>query len=182
MLSDIGFMTMAVTFAELGDKTQLLAFCLAARFKTRMPIVWGILVATILNHLLAAYVGVSLREWLSPPLLRIIIIVSFVLMAIWMLIPDKLDDVSCDTKPRYGVFLTTTLLFFLAEMGDKTQITTLLLASKIGSVPAVVTGTTLGMLIADVPAVFLGDKLSAKLPLKYLRWGSALIFILFIFI
>ena len=184
MLTDIGLMTTMVAFAEIGDKTQLLALCLAARFRKPLPIVAGILAATVANHLIAAWAGATFVELVDPVIMKGIIIASFVLMAVWMLIPDKLDDgAACDTKmSRYGVFAATVFLFFLAEMGDKTQLATALLGAKMQSVPAVVTGTTLAMLIADVPAVFLGEKFAAKIPFKYLRWASALIFIVFIFI
>lgn len=171
-------MTLVVASAEIGDKTQLLALCLAARFRTELPIVWGILAATIINHLLAGVVGASLASFLTPEILRWVLTISFALMACWMLVPDKLDDdAGCATaQPRYGVFLTTAFLFFMAEMGDKTQIATVAMAAHYQNVPLVVTATTLGMLIADVPAVFIGDKLSQKLSLVWMRRISAAIF------
>ena len=158
MFSSIGLMTLVVATAEIGDKTQLLALCLAARFRTQLPIVLGIFAATVLNHLLASVVGV--------------------LMAYWMLVPDKLDDMDCPTeKPSYSVFFTTAFLFFMAEMGDKTQLATVAMAAHYQSVGAVVFATTLGMLIADVPAVYIGDKLSQKLSLVWMRRISAAVFV-----
>lgn len=178
MLTSFGLMTLVVTSAEIGDKTQLLALCLAARYRTQMPIVAGILAATILNHFLAGVVGVSLASFLTPDVLRIVLTISFALMAVWMLIPDKLDESDCSIQSRYGVFLTTAFLFFMAEMGDKTQVATIAMAAHYQDVLTVVSATTLGMLIADVPAVFIGDKLSQKLSLVWMRRISAAIFVL----
>jgi putative Ca2+/H+ antiporter (TMEM165/GDT1 family) len=178
VLETIGLSTLVVAASEIGDKTQLLALCLAARYRAPAPIVLGILAATITNHVLAAALGVSVASILSPEVLRWVLIVSFVLMGFWMLVPDKMDDDKCDVgkAQRYGVFGATFVLFFLAEMGDKTQVATIALAAHYGSVIAVVCGTTLGMLIADVPAVFIGDKLSQKISMKLMRWIAAVIF------
>lgn len=178
MFSSIGLMTLVVATAEIGDKTQLLALCLAARFRTQLPIVLGIFAATVLNHLLASMVGVSLASILTPEILRWVLTISFALMAYWMLVPDKLDDMDCPTeKPSYSVFFTTAFLFFMAEMGDKTQLATVAMAAHYQSVGAVVFATTLGMLIADVPAVYIGDKLSQKLSLVWMRRISAAVFV-----
>lgn len=156
-MEDLLAATGLVTLAEIGDKTQLLAFCLAARFRRPVPILLGILVATVLNHGLAAGLGVWLSTLLSPPVLRWVLGLSFLAMAVWMLVPDKIDD---DTMPawRFGVFTTTTAVFFLAEMGDKTQVATVALAARYASLWLVVAGTTVGMMIANVPAVYLGDR------------------------
>ncbi|MCF0254538.1 MAG: TMEM165/GDT1 family protein [Duodenibacillus sp.] len=177
-LETIFFSTAAVTAAEIGDKTQLLALVLAARFRKPLPIVLGILAATILNHAMAGAVGAALAHWLTPEILRWVLVVSFFAMAAWILVPDKIDDdeASMDTKSKYGVFATTCILFFLAEMGDKTQIATVAMAAHYQSAFLVVIGTTLGMLLADVPAVFVGDKLSQKISMKVCRWVAAVIF------
>ncbi len=177
MITSFSLMTLVVATAEIGDKTQLLALCLAARYRTQLPIVWGILAATVANHLLAGAVGVSISHLVTPEVLRWVLTISFALMAGWMLIPDKLDEeTSCDMPPKYGVFWATAILFFLAEMGDKTQVATLAMAAHYQNILLVVSATTLGMLIADVPAVFIGDKLSQKLSLVWMRRISALIF------
>lgn len=178
VLETIGLSTLAVAASEIGDKTQLLALCLAARYRAPAPIVLGILAATLANHVLAAALGVSLASILSPEVLRWVLIVSFVLMGFWLLVPDRMDDDGCriGAAQKYGVFGATFVLFFLAEMGDKTQVATIALAAHYGSVAAVVCGTTLGMLIADVPAVFIGDRLSQKISMKLMRWIAAAIF------
>ena len=166
-----------VALAEIGDKTQLLALVLAARFKKPWPIVLGILVATIANHAMAGALGAWVTSVLSPQLLRWILGASFLAMAVWMLIPDKLDDEG-DEKPlsRVGVFGSTVVLFFLAEMGDKTQIATVMLAARYDSIVAVVLGTTLGMMLANVPVVFLGERVTRLLPLRTVHIASALVF------
>ena len=151
-----------VALAEIGDKTQLLALLLAARFKKPWPIVWGILVATLANHALAGAVGAWVSTQISAGVLRWILAASFLAMAVWMLVPDKLDDDSDAKPPRWGVFATTVLMFFLAEMGDKTQIATVALAARYSDLLLVVLCTTLGMMLANVPAVFLGDKIAQK--------------------
>lgn len=168
-----------VTLAEMGDKTQLLAYILASRFKKPVPIILGILVATVFNHSLAGLLGAWITSLVSPETMRWILSASFLAMAVWILIPDKMDDnldASAAGTRLAGVFGLTFVTFFLAEMGDKTQIATVALAAQYGTPFWVICGTTLGMLIADVPAVFIGEKLSAKIPLKWVRAASALIF------
>ena len=145
----------------MGDKTQLLAVLLAAKFRRPVPIVLGILVATLLNHAMAAAVGDWVAKALGPDILRWVIGVSFIAMAGWMLLPDKVDEEAAGGTQRFGVFGTTVLAFFLAEMGDKTQIATVALAARYTDLLAVVTGTTLGMMLANVPAVLLGDRIAA---------------------
>ena len=149
MLETIAVATGVVAAAEIGDKTQLLALCLAARFRRPLPIVLGILAATVFNHALAGVAGVVISSWLTPEVLRWVLTVSFLAMAAWMLVPDKIDEeASCGGPSRFGVFGTTTILFFLAEMGDKTQIATVAMAAHYQAALAVVIGTTLGMLVA----------------------------------
>lgn len=145
----------------MGDKTQLLAVLLAAKFRRPVPIVLGILVATLLNHAMAAAVGDWVAKALGPDILRWVIGVSFIAMAGWMLLPDKVDEEAAGGTQRFGVFGTTVLAFFPAEMGDKTQIATVALAARYTDLLAVVTGTTLGMMLANVPAVLLGDRIAA---------------------
>jgi putative Ca2+/H+ antiporter (TMEM165/GDT1 family) len=154
-----------VALAEIGDKTQLLAFVLAARFRRPWPIILGILVATLANHALAGALGTWITSWISPTVLRWVLGLSFLAMAIWVLVPDKID---VDDAPRshHGVFLTTLLAFFLAEMGDKTQIATVALAAQYQALFAVVAGTTLGMMIANVPAVLFGEGIARKMPVR----------------
>lgn len=150
---------------------------LAARFKKPWPIVWGMFVATILNHAMAGALGVWITTLLSPQTLRWILGASFIAMAVWMLIPDKLDD--GDDKPpvRLGVFGTTIVLFFLAEMGDKTQVATVMLAARFDAYAAVVAGTTLGMMLGNVPVVFLGERMTRVVPLRAVHIVSAAIFL-----
>lgn len=169
--------TGVVALAEMGDKTQLLALLLAARYQRPLPIILAILVATIFNHALAGLLGTMLAQWLSPTMLGWILVVSFLAMAIWMLIPDSIDD-EVSTAPKHGVFLTTLLLFFLAEMGDKTQIATVALAAEYQAFVSVVLGTTLGMMLANVPAVFLGNKFAGALPTQWVHRIVAGIFLL----
>ena len=169
--------TAVVALAEIGDKTQLLAIVLAARFKQPMAIIAGIFVATIANHFLAALIGSQAASLLDGPGFRLIIAASFIAMAAWTLIPDKLDD---DPKPkpaRFGAFVATTIAFFLVEMGDKTQIATVALGARFHDVVAVTMGTTLGMMLANVPAVFLGNELLKRVPLKVVRWVAAGLFL-----
>lgn len=168
-----------VTLAEMGDKTQLLAFLLAARFKKPLPIIIGILLATVLNHGLAGMVGVWITQVLSADTLRWVLGLSFLGMAIWTLIPDKIDETETQITTQWGVLLATLVTFFMAEMGDKTQMATIAMAAHYGTPLLVVLGTTLGMLIADVPAVFVGDKLATKIPLRWVHLTAALIFALF---
>ncbi len=168
--------TAIVALAEIGDKTQLLAFILAAKFRRPLPIVLGILVATLANHAFAAAVGAWLTTLMGPQTLRWVLGLSFVAMAVWTLIPDKLDEE--DAKlPRFGVFGATLIAFFLAEMGDKTQVATVALAAQYQAMVAVVAGTTLGMMIANVPAVLLGDRIAARMPVKLVHGIAAAIFL-----
>ena len=168
--------TAIVALAEIGDKTQLLAFILAAKFRRPWPIVLGILVATLANHAFAAAVGTWLTTLMGPQTLRWVLGMSFIWMAVWTLIPDKLDE--DDAKlPRFGVFGATLIAFFLAEMGDKTQVATVALAAQYQMLVAVVAGTTLGMMIANVPAVLLGDRIAARMPVKLVHGIAAAIFL-----
>ena len=161
----------------MGDKTQLLAMLLAARFRQPVPIVLGILVATLANHALAGAVGQWVAEVIGPQWLRWIIGGSFLAMAVWMMIPDQIDEDETDAKGlRLGVFGTTVVAFFLAEMGDKTQIATVALAARYDAFVAVVAGTTLGMMLANVPAVYLGDRIAKKVSMTLVHGVSALIF------
>jgi Ca2+/H+ antiporter, TMEM165/GDT1 family len=171
--------TTVVALAEMGDKTQLLALVLAARFRKPWPIVWGILVATVLNHGVAAALGAWLTTVLSPTTLRWVLGGSFIAMAAWIMVPDKLDEGDEDIKPlaRWGVFGTTLLAFFLAEMGDKTQIATVGLAAKFHDFYAVVAGTTAGMMLANVPAVIVGNKMAERIPMRLVHGIAALIFL-----
>jgi len=168
--------TGVVALAEIGDKTQLLAFILAARFKKPVPIIAGILVATLLNHGLAGALGAWITTTISPEVLRWVLGLSFVAMAIWTLIPDEIEEEETRIAKRFGVFGATLITFFLAEMGDKTQVATVAMAAHYAAPVLVVIGTTLGMLIADIPAVFAGDKLAAKIPMKLVHSVAAAIF------
>lgn len=170
--------TGVVALAEIGDKTQLLAFILAARFKKPVPIILGILVATIVNHGLAGALGAWITSAVSPEILRWALGLSFIGMAIWTMIPDKIEEEETQVAKRFGVFGATLITFFLAEMGDKTQIATVAMAAHYAAPLMVVIGTTLGMLIADVPAVFVGDKLANKIPMKLVHSIAAAIFAL----
>jgi len=164
-----------VALAEIGDKTQLLAFILAAKFRKPLPIVLGILVATVANHALAGVLGTWITSLLAPEALRWILGISFIAMAIWTLIPDKFEE--DDAKfASYGVFGTTLVAFFLAEMGDKTQVATVALAAQYQALFAVVAGTTLGMMIANVPAVLLGDRIADRMPVRLVHGVAAAIF------
>ena len=167
-----------VAFAELGDKTQLLAFVLAARYRKPVPIVVGILIATLANHALAGAIGVWVSSALSHETLRWTVGLSFMGMAIWTLVPDSLDEGVVRTHGAGGIFTTTLLTFFMAEMGDKTQLATVVLAARYESLWLVVTGTTLGMLIADVPAVFVGKKFAQKISMHWVRALAATLFAL----
>jgi Ca2+/H+ antiporter, TMEM165/GDT1 family len=164
-----------VALAEIGDKTQLLAFILAAKFRKPLPIVLGILVATVANHALAGVLGTWITSLLAPETLRWILGISFIAMAVWTLIPDKFEE--DDAKfASYGVFGTTLVAFFLAEMGDKTQVATVALAAQYQALFAVVAGTTLGMMIANVPAVLLGDRIANRMPVRLVHAVAAAIF------
>ncbi len=169
--------TGVVALAEIGDKTQLLALVLAAKYRKPVPIILGILAATLLNHALAGAVGAWLASVIGPDAMRWILGVSFIAMAAWIMVPDKLDDEAEAKPPRYGVFVTTLLVFFVVEMGDKTQIATVALAAKYASLIGVVAGTTLGMMLANVPAVLLGEVAARKLPMKLVHGIAAAIFL-----
>ena len=166
-----------VALAEMGDKTQLLSLLLAARFRRPWPIVLGILVATLANHALAGALGSWVTSVLGPQVLRWVLGLSFIAMAVWMLIPDKLDEDEAPSATKgLGVFGTTVIAFFLAEMGDKTQIATVALAAQYQAWFAVVAGTTLGMMLANAPVVWFGDKLVKKVPIRVVHMVSAAIF------
>lgn len=166
-----------VALAEMGDKTQLLALVLALRFRKPIPIVLGIFVATIVNHGLAGALGAWLTQVMGPDVLRWVLGVSFIAMAVWMLVPDSIDDDEESAEPRWGVFGTTVVAFFLAEMGDKTQIATVMLAARFDAYWWVVAGTTLGMMLANAPVVWLGERMTRLVPLRVVHVVSALIFL-----
>jgi putative Ca2+/H+ antiporter (TMEM165/GDT1 family) len=170
--------TGVVALAEIGDKTQLLAFILAARFKKPLPIILGILAATVINHGLAGALGAWITSTISPEVLRWVLGASFIGMAIWTMIPDKIEEEETQVAQRFGIFGATFITFFLAEMGDKTQIATVAMAAHYTEPLMVVIGTTLGMLIADIPAVFAGDKLANKIPMKLVHSIAAAVFAL----
>lgn len=165
-----------VALAEVGDKTQLLALVLAARYRRPLPIILGILAATLLNHALAGAVGAWIAAAVGPAMMRWILGVSFIAMGLWTLVPDHIDEEDRPAAPRLGVFGTTLIAFFLLEMGDKTQIATVALAAKYTSLAAVVGGTTLGMMISNVPAVLLGEVAARKLPMRLVHAVAAAIF------
>lgn len=176
MLEALFISTGVVALAEIGDKTQLLAFILAARFKKPLPIIAGIFCATVVNHGLAGALGAWISSAVSPDVLRWLLGLSFIGMAIWTMIPDKIEDKETKVAGPLGVFAATLVTFFLAEMGDKTQIATIAMAAHYSNPLLVVIGTTLGMLIADVPAVFVGDKFAAKIPMKLVHGMAAVLF------
>jgi putative Ca2+/H+ antiporter (TMEM165/GDT1 family) len=176
MLETLLVSTAVVALGELGDKTQLLALVLAARYQKPWPIVAGILVATLANHALAGWVGNQVRAALPPDVLRWLLAFSFFAVAAWTLKPDTFDEGEMRGSTRWGVFGVTLVAFFLAEMGDKTQIATVMLAAKYPSLVTVVVGTTLGMLLVNVPTVFIGDVAAQKLPLRAIRIAAALLF------
>jgi putative Ca2+/H+ antiporter (TMEM165/GDT1 family) len=170
--------TALVALAEMGDKTQLLAMLLATRFRRPVPIILGILVATLANHFLAALVGHAVAGVLTQPWFRYAIAGSFIAMAAWTLIPDKFDeDAPLHAPSGAGVFLTTLIAFFLVEMGDKTQIATVALGARFHNIAWVAAGTTIGMMLANIPAVYLGEAATKIVPLKYVRIGAAVIFL-----
>jgi putative Ca2+/H+ antiporter (TMEM165/GDT1 family) len=166
-----------VAISEMGDKTQLLAFSLAARFKKPIPVMGGILVATILNHGLASSVGQWVSDRVPANIMAFILAAMFIGFGIWTLKPDEMDEV--DDSPKFGAFLTTAFLFFLAEMGDKTQLATVALAARYHSVATVTVGTTMGMMLSDGLAVFLGEKLAGTAQMKWIRWAAAGLFLVF---
>ncbi|WP_180191264.1 TMEM165/GDT1 family protein [Acinetobacter sp. YH01006] len=171
--------TAIVALAEMGDKTQLLALLLAARFRKPVPILVAILLATLINHGLSAVLGQWVTTVIGPEVLLWIVSIGFIAMAVWMLIPDELGDenASINKWQKFGVFGATFILFFLAEIGDKTQIATVALAARFDSVFWVMLGTTLGMMLANAPAVFLGDKLANRLPISLIHKIGAAIFL-----
>jgi len=173
--------TGVVALAEIGDKTQLLSLMLAARYpKHTWPIVWGILLATLVNHACAAYVGHWVAGFMGPDTLRWILGIGFLAIGLWLLVPDKLneDESAKQAKGAWQIFALTTTLFFIAEMGDKTQIATIALGAKYESVLSVTLGTTLGMMLANAPAVWLGKQFTKRLPIRLVHLVAALIFIL----
>lgn len=170
------FSTVIVALAEMGDKTQLLSFVLAAKLKRRVPIILGIFFATLANHFLAGYVGTWLASLVSPQTLKWIVAISFFAFGLWALKPDKLEENR--NLMGSGVFLTTLIAFFLVEMGDKTQLATVALAARYDSLVAVVMGTTLGMMIANVPAVWIGQALADRVNMRVMRWVAAALFVL----
>ena len=168
--------TGVVALGEIGDKTQLLALLLAARFRKPLPIIAGILVATLLNHAGASALGAWLAQVVDPQWMRWGLGLSFIAVALWLLVPDSAEDVGGTDRAGWGVFAVTTVAFFLAEMGDKTQIATVMLAAKYQSLAVVTAGTTLGMLIANVPAVLFGDRVVTKMPVQWVHRIAALVF------
>jgi putative Ca2+/H+ antiporter (TMEM165/GDT1 family) len=168
--------TVVVALSEMGDKTQLLALVLAARFRRPLPIVLGIVVATLVNHTLAGALGSWVRSVVPEEYLRWLLAASFVAVALWALKPDREDQGAVEAG-RFGVFAVTVTSFFMAEMGDKTQIATVMLAAQFNSLPAVIAGTTLGMLLADVPVVYLGRAAATKIPLRLVRAAAAALFL-----
>lgn len=176
MIEALWISTGLVALAEVGDKTQLLSLVLSARFRKPWPIVVGILVATLANHSAAAALGAWITEYIGPAMLTRLLGVSFLAMAAWILVPDRLEEGGAVTRLRAGVFWTTTILFFLAEIGDKTQVATVMLAARYDALAWVVLGTTLGMMVANVPVVFFGDAIARRLPVSVVRRVAAVAF------
>ncbi|HMM66082.1 MAG TPA: TMEM165/GDT1 family protein [Dokdonella sp.] len=168
--------TAAVAIAEIGDKTQLLSLILAAKYRRPLPICLGILIATLLNHALAGLLGAFIADWLKPDVLKWMVAMSFLAIGLWTLIPDRIDADAAGPRGR-GVLLTTVIAFFLAEMGDKTQVATVVLAAQYSPLWQVISGTTIGMLLANVPVVWLGARFADRLPLRAARIGAALLFV-----
>jgi putative Ca2+/H+ antiporter (TMEM165/GDT1 family) len=175
MIEALATSTLIVALAEIGDKTQLLAIVLAARFKRPWPIIAGILVATLANHFLAALAGSTAAGWFDGTGFRYAVALGFLAMAAWTLVPDKLDD-NAPAPARFGAFLTTLVAFFFVEMGDKTQVATIALGARFHDALAVATGTTFGMMLVNVPAVLLGGELVRRVPLQAVRIAAALLF------
>jgi len=175
LLETLIFSTSIVAIAEMGDKTQLLSFVLATKFKNPLPIILGIFFATLANHFAAGYVGSWLASLVTPQTLRWIVALSFFAFGAWALVPDKLEE----NRNLRGasVFITTLIAFFLVEMGDKTQLATIALAARYDSLPTVVLGTTMGMMIANVPAVLVGEALAHRINMKVMRWVAAGLFV-----
>ena len=176
MLNALLVSTGTVALAEIGDKTQLLALLLAARYRRPWPIIAGILLATVLNHALAAWLGALAAQWLTPEVLRWIVAASFIGIALWTLNPDTMDE-DAARLPGRGAFVATTIAFFIAEIGDKTQVATVLLAARYHPLWQVVAGTTAGMLLANAPVVLLGSRFAARLPLRAARIAAACVFL-----
>jgi Ca2+/H+ antiporter, TMEM165/GDT1 family len=168
--------TFTVALAEIGDKTQLLALILAAKYRRPWLICLGILLATVVNHALAGAFGAWIAAWLSPQMLRWLVALSFLAVAAWTLIPDRVDEEEAARTAGHGVLVATIVSFFLAEIGDKTQIATAVIAAEYHPLWQVIAGTTTGMLLADVPAVWLGARFAQRLPLKAARIGTAVLF------
>ena len=168
--------TGVVAIAEIGDKTQLLALILAARFRAPLPIILGILIATVANHGLAAWAGIFVADLMGPEILRIALGISFLAMAAWVLVPDKVDDDETAAPGRLGPFLATLIAFFLVEIGDKTQIATIALSARFDALVTVTMGTTLGMMLANVPAVLIGKAAATKIPMRAAHAVAAVIF------
>ncbi|MGR3993660.1 TMEM165/GDT1 family protein [Pseudomonas sp. 1121_17] len=177
MLESLLVPTAIVALAEIGDKTQLLALILAARFRKPWPIIAGIVVATLANHAAAGAVGAWVSGFFSESVLHWVLAASFVATALWTLVPDKLDDDESSAARRFGPFVTTLIAFFLAEIGDKTQVATVMLAAQYPHLIMVIIGTTLGMLIANVPVVLAGNFAAEKLPLTLIRRLAATAFV-----
>ncbi|MEO0031771.1 MAG: hypothetical protein RIS94_1529 [Pseudomonadota bacterium] len=177
MIEAVTTSTAIVALAEIGDKTQLLAILLATRFRKPMPIVAGILFATLANHFLAALLGATAAEYLDGQWFRYAVAAGFIGMGLWTLVPDKLDDDEDDKPSRFGPFLTTLVAFFIVEMGDKTQVATIALGARFHDALAVTMGTTLGMMLANVPAVFLGEELVKRVPMAVVRFVAAALFL-----
>jgi Ca2+/H+ antiporter, TMEM165/GDT1 family len=175
MFETIGVSAGLVAVAEIGDKTQLLAILLAAKFRKPVPIILGILAATLLNHAAAATIGYFISAWLTGQVFQIVVGVAFIVMAGWALIPDKEADGAAERSVG-GVFLTTLVAFFFIEIGDKTQIATTLLAARFNDIVFVTVGSTLGMMLANVPAVLLGEAATRIVPLRYVRIAAAVVF------
>jgi len=169
--------TVTVALAEIGDKTQLLSLFLAARYRHKTAIIMGILVATLLNHLASAWLGSWLVDVIPATLATYVVAGSFIAVGLWVLIPDKADDDEHENVRKYGAFIATTVLFFIAEIGDKTQVATVILGAQYTSVLWVTLGTTLGMMLANVPIVLLGQRLMQKLPLNAARYIAATLFV-----
>ncbi|SEF41200.1 Putative Ca2+/H+ antiporter, TMEM165/GDT1 family [Oceanospirillum linum] len=172
------FSTFSVALAEIGDKTQLLAFLLISRFRKPWPIIWGILVATLANHAIAGWLGAVAADWLQGDWLNGLVGGSFIAVGLWILIPDKLDDDTKNPYEKYGAFLATVVLFFIAEIGDKTQVATIILGAQFDALFWVVMGTTVGMMLANVPVVAIGHLAVDRLPLKWIRIGASGVFVL----
>ncbi len=169
--------TALVALAEIGDKTQLLSLVLAARYRRPVPIILGVLVATLLNHGIAAALGDALAQFLTPSILNWAVVLSFVAMGLWILVPDKLNENELPQRTASGVFATTVLSFFVAEMGDKTQVATIALAARFAQWIPVVAGTTLGMMLANVPAIVFGHRFADRLPARWIQATAAVLFI-----